>query len=89
MKVVKPTSLLKDRARESQGNPDFSMKDMGASQPQLITETNTGIVSTFNAVDLQPDIISSTQPGAHLNLLSQVCASVLVYHQLVPICCFE
>ncbi|KAG5558355.1 hypothetical protein RHGRI_008322 [Rhododendron griersonianum] len=71
MKVVKPTSLLKDRARESQGNPDFSMKDMGASQPQLITETNTGIVSTFNAVDLQPDIISSTQPGAHLNLLSQ------------------
>ncbi|KAI8564580.1 hypothetical protein RHMOL_Rhmol03G0191500 [Rhododendron molle] len=71
LKVVKPTSLLKDRARESQGNPDFSMKDMGASQPQLITETNTGIVSTFNAVDLQPGIISSTHPGAHLNLLSQ------------------
>ncbi|XP_058205092.1 uncharacterized protein LOC131319013 isoform X2 [Rhododendron vialii] len=71
MKVVKPTSLLKDRARESQGNPDFSTKDMGASQAQLITETDTGIVSTFNAVDLQPDIISSTQPGAHLKLLSQ------------------
>ncbi|KAF7147217.1 hypothetical protein RHSIM_Rhsim03G0166300 [Rhododendron simsii] len=71
MKVVKPTSLLKDRAWESEGNPDFSMKDKGASQPQLITETNTGIMSTSNAVDLKPDIINSTQPGAHLNLLSQ------------------
>lgn len=89
MKEVKPTSLLKDRARESQGNPDFSMKDMGPSQPQLITETDTGIMSTYNQVGLQPEIISSTQPGAHLNLLSQVCASVLVYQLLVPICSFK
>ncbi|KAI8563952.1 hypothetical protein RHMOL_Rhmol03G0148400 [Rhododendron molle] len=70
MKVVKPTSLLKDQARESEGNLDFSMKDKGASQPQLITGTNTGIMSTSNAVDLKPDIISSTQLGAHLNLVT-------------------
>lgn len=55
-----------------QGNTDFSKNDMGASQPLLITETSTGIVSTFNAVDIQPEIVSSTQTGAHLNL-SQVC----------------
>ncbi|KAI8563954.1 hypothetical protein RHMOL_Rhmol03G0148400 [Rhododendron molle] len=67
---VKPTSLLKDQARESEGNLDFSMKDKGASQPQLITGTNTGIMSTSNAVDLKPDIISSTQLGAHLNLVT-------------------
>ncbi|KAI8563985.1 hypothetical protein RHMOL_Rhmol03G0150100 [Rhododendron molle] len=80
MKVVKPTSLLKDRARESEGNPDFSMKDKGASQPQLITGTNTGIMSTSNAVDLKPDIISSTQPGAHLNLVTVF--SYLLWWQL-------
>lgn len=71
IKDVKPTSLLKDRVWEVQGNTDFSKNDMGASQPLLITETNTGIVSTFNALDIQPEILSSTQTGAHLNLLSQ------------------
>ncbi|XP_068669588.1 uncharacterized protein [Aristolochia californica] len=38
MKDVKPTSLLKDRVREMEGNPDFSTKD--ATQPQMITEVD-------------------------------------------------
>ncbi|GMP24044.1 hypothetical protein CsSME_00001441 [Camellia sinensis var. sinensis] len=57
MKEVKPTSLLKDRVREVEGNPDFSNKDIGASQPQL--------------VELQPEISNSSQSGGQLNLLSQ------------------
>ncbi|KAI8032556.1 CCR4-NOT transcription complex subunit 1 [Camellia lanceoleosa] len=48
MKEVKPTSLLKDRVREVEGNLDFSNKDIGASQPQLVTEINTGIMCTLN-----------------------------------------
>ncbi|KAG9452304.1 hypothetical protein H6P81_005208 [Aristolochia fimbriata] len=39
MKDVKPTSLLKDRAREIEGNPDFSTKD--ATQPQMLTEVDS------------------------------------------------
>ncbi|KAK6936303.1 CCR4-NOT transcription complex subunit 1, HEAT repeat [Dillenia turbinata] len=70
MKEVKPTSLLKDRVREVEGNPDFSNKDV-ASQPQMVSEINSGIMSTLNQVELQPDIISSSHPGGHLNVLSQ------------------
>ncbi|CAL5366920.1 unnamed protein product [Camellia sinensis] len=71
MKEVKPTSLLKDRVREVEGNPDFSNKDIGASQPQLVTEINTGIMCTLNQVELQPEISNSSQSGGQLNLLSQ------------------
>ncbi|KAA8539793.1 hypothetical protein F0562_026485 [Nyssa sinensis] len=71
MKEVKPTSLLKDRVREVDGNPDFSNKDIGASQPQMVTEINAGIMSTLNQVELQPEIVNSSHPGGHLNILSQ------------------
>ncbi|KAI8026094.1 hypothetical protein LOK49_LG02G03654 [Camellia lanceoleosa] len=63
MKEVKPTSLLKNRVREVEGNPDFSNKDIGASQPQLVTEINTGIMCTLNQVELQPEISNSSQSG--------------------------
>ena len=33
MKDITPTSLLKDRKREMEGNPDFSNEDVGAPQP--------------------------------------------------------
>ncbi|XP_057476799.1 uncharacterized protein LOC130764518 isoform X2 [Actinidia eriantha] len=48
MKEVRPTSLLKDRVREVEGNPDFSNQDIGGSQPQVITEIRTGITSSSN-----------------------------------------
>ncbi|GFZ15188.1 transcription regulator [Actinidia rufa] len=48
MKEVRPTSLLKDRVREVEGNPDFSNQDIGGSQPQVITEIRTGIMSSSN-----------------------------------------
>ncbi|KAK9292677.1 hypothetical protein L1049_020655 [Liquidambar formosana] len=71
MKEVKPTSLLKERVREVEGNPDFSNKDIGASQPQMVTEINSGIMSTLNQVELQSEIVNSSHPGGHLNVLSQ------------------
>ncbi|XP_057952190.1 uncharacterized protein LOC131146551 isoform X3 [Malania oleifera] len=71
MKEVKPTSLLKDRVREIEGNPDFSNKDVGQSQSQIVSEMNSGIMSTLNQVDLQTEIVNQSHPGGHLNVLSQ------------------
>ncbi|XP_010258903.1 PREDICTED: CCR4-NOT transcription complex subunit 1 isoform X3 [Nelumbo nucifera] len=70
MKDVKPTSLLKDRVREVEGNPDFSNKDIGASQAQMVTEVNSGILSTLGQVELQPEVVNPSHPG-HSNVLSQ------------------
>ncbi|KAL5999839.1 hypothetical protein ACLOJK_038126 [Asimina triloba] len=74
MKDVKPTSLLKDRIREVEGNPDFSNKDIGASQPQLIAESNSGIMSALNQVDLQPELANPSHHSGHSNVLSQFAA---------------
>ncbi|XP_043718243.1 CCR4-NOT transcription complex subunit 1-like isoform X3 [Telopea speciosissima] len=74
MKDVKPTSLLKDRVREVEGNPDFSTKDIGASQPQMVAEINSGMTSTLNQVELQSEVSTPSHPGGHLNVLSQYTA---------------
>ncbi|KAI3844272.1 hypothetical protein MKW92_023019 [Papaver armeniacum] len=66
MKDVKPTSLLKDRSREVEGNPDFSNKDVTATQPLTIPEVNTLI-----SVEPQPEIANSSLPGGHSNALPQ------------------
>lgn len=73
MKEGKPTSLLKDLVRAVEGNPDFSNKDIGASQPQMGTEVNSGIIPTVNQVDLKPEIVNSSHPGGRLKLIPQVC----------------
>ena len=72
MKDVTPTSLLKDRKREIEGNPDFSNKDVGASQ-QLVAEIKPGIVSPVNQVELPLEVPSPSNSGGHTHLLSQVC----------------
>lgn len=72
MKEVKPTCLLKDRVREVEGNPDFSNKDVGATQSQIVPEVNSGVISTLNQVELQPEIVNPSHPSGHLNVLSQV-----------------
>ncbi|XP_031259158.1 CCR4-NOT transcription complex subunit 1-like [Pistacia vera] len=71
MKEVKPTSLLKDCVRAVEGNPDFSNKDIGASQPQVVTEVNSGIIPTLNLVDLNPEIVNSSHPGGRLKVIPQ------------------
>ncbi|KAK1261309.1 hypothetical protein QJS04_geneDACA021630 [Acorus gramineus] len=73
MKDVKPTSLLKDRIREVEGNPDFSNKDIAASQPAVVAD-NTGMISTLNQVEIQPEVVSASRPSSHSNLLTQYTA---------------
>ena len=75
MKEITPTSLLKDRNRELEGNPDFSNKDIGASQPQ-IAEVKSGIVPPLNQIELPLDVAPSNS-GSHTHLLSQVCFGLL------------
>ncbi|XP_044493750.1 CCR4-NOT transcription complex subunit 1-like [Mangifera indica] len=74
MKDITPTSLLKDRKREIEGNPDFSNKDVGASQPQMISEVKPGIISPLNHVELPVEVASSSNSGGPAHLLSQYAA---------------
>ncbi|XP_073353318.1 uncharacterized protein [Aegilops tauschii subsp. strangulata] len=55
MKDVKPTSLLKDRGREVEGNPDFSNKDVASSQTPVAAEVSSGVNPPIKHVDLQPE----------------------------------
>lgn len=73
MKDVKPTSLLKDRVREIEGNPDFSNKDISASQTQspMVAEANSGMLSTLNQVELQSELTNPSLPSGHSNVLNQ------------------
>lgn len=73
MKDITPTSLLKDRKREIEGNPDFSNKDVGASQTQMVPEVKSSIMSSLNQVDLPLEVAASSNSGNHTHLLSQVC----------------
>lgn len=55
IKDVKPTSFLKDRTREIDGNPDFSNKDFGVaqgSQPHMIDELKSENISLDNRAEL-------------------------------------
>lgn len=75
MKDVTPTSLLKDRVREVEGNPDFSTKDVVSSQSQMVSEVKSGgIVSTINQVDLPLDVATPSLPSSHSRILAQVTA---------------
>ncbi|KAF5204452.1 Ccr4-not transcription complex subunit [Thalictrum thalictroides] len=74
MKDVKPTSLLKDRNRDIEGNPDFSNKDVGASQPQNVSEVNPVAISSLSPVEMQPEVTTQSHPGGHSQLLSQYTA---------------
>ncbi|XP_040991398.1 CCR4-NOT transcription complex subunit 1-like isoform X2 [Juglans microcarpa x Juglans regia] len=76
MKDVAPTSLLKDRKREIEGNPDFSNKDAGASQPQLVAEIKSGMISSVNQVELPLEVASASNSGGHSHFLSQYAASL-------------
>ncbi|XP_073219959.1 uncharacterized protein [Cicer arietinum] len=71
MKDVTPTSLLKDRTREIEGNPDFSNKDVGASQSQMISDIKSGLVPPVNQVELPLEVTNPSNSGAHPHILSQ------------------
>ncbi|XVE76912.1 hypothetical protein DITRI_Ditri13aG0018400 [Diplodiscus trichospermus] len=75
MKDITPTSLLKDRKRELEGNPDFSNKDAGVSQPQMVAEVKSGIISPLNQplnhVELPLEVAGPPNNSGHTHLLSQ------------------
>ncbi|CAA0842704.1 transcription regulators [Striga hermonthica] len=74
LKDVKPTSLLKDKVREVEGNPDFSNKDVGSSLPPIPSEGKSGVVSMQNQVDVQLDVAAPAHAGGHSRILSQYAA---------------
>ncbi|XP_015889443.2 uncharacterized protein LOC107424219 isoform X1 [Ziziphus jujuba] len=74
LKEITPSSLLKDRKREIEGNPDFSNKDIGASQPQMVAEVKSGIIPPLNQVELPLEVAPSSNSGGHTHLLSQYAA---------------
>ncbi|GAV69286.1 Not1 domain-containing protein/DUF3819 domain-containing protein [Cephalotus follicularis] len=74
LKDITPTSLLKDRKREIEGNPDFSNKDVGASQPQMVAEVKSGIISPLSHIELPLEVASPPNSGGHSHLLSQYAA---------------
>lgn len=74
LKEVVPSSLLKDRVREVEGNPDFSNKDAGgSSQPQMVADAKSGIISSLNQVELPLDV-ASPHPSGPSRILTQVWA---------------
>ncbi|KAF3523583.1 hypothetical protein F2Q69_00048859 [Brassica cretica] len=80
LKEVAPTSLLKDRKREIDGNPDFSNKDLGVahiSQSQMISEPKT--ISPLKQIDLLLDVANSSNTDAPSQLLSQYVAPQRAY----------
>ncbi|XP_050111090.1 uncharacterized protein LOC126589747 isoform X1 [Malus sylvestris] len=70
LKEISPSSLLKDRNRELEGNPDFSNKDIGSSQPQMVADVKSGMLSPLNQVELPVEVAPSNS-GSHTHLLSQ------------------
>lgn len=74
LKEVVPTSLLKDRVREVEGNPDFSNKDVGSSQPPIVGDVKSGIISSLNQVELPLEVPSPSHPSGPSRILTQVWA---------------
>ncbi|KAL2514000.1 transcription regulator [Forsythia ovata] len=84
LKDVTPTSLLKDRVREVEGNPDFSNKDLGSSLPQMVNEVKSGTISTQNQVELPLDVASPPHPTGHSRVLSQYTAPLHLSSGTLP-----
>ncbi|KAJ8900176.1 hypothetical protein K2173_024816 [Erythroxylum novogranatense] len=76
MKDITPTSLLKDRKREIEGNPDFSNKDVGAVQQQVVAEVKSGIISPLHHVEIPLEVPNPPISGGHTHLLSKYAAPV-------------
>jgi CCR4-NOT transcription complex subunit 1 len=72
MKDVKPSSFLKDRIRQIEGNPDFSNKDVSASQTPVVAEVSSGMIPAKKLVEVQPELISTSRSTSLPNMLNQV-----------------
>ncbi|KMZ57698.1 hypothetical protein ZOSMA_82G00100 [Zostera marina] len=65
-KDVQPTSLLKDRVREIDGNPDFSTKDISTSQAPVVSESNARVMSPMNQFELQNQYTGSLHNASNM-----------------------
>ncbi|KAK1408886.1 hypothetical protein QVD17_41009 [Tagetes erecta] len=74
LKEVTPSSLLMDKVREIEGNPDFSNKDVGSVQQPMTGEVKSNMISTLNQVELPVEVGSSSHLGGHSRILSQYAA---------------
>ncbi|KAL1548658.1 transcription regulator [Salvia divinorum] len=72
LKDVIPTSLLKDIVREVEGNPDFSNKDVGSSQPPRMNEVKSGVISTLNQVEIPLDVAASPHLDSHSRIMPKL-----------------
>ncbi|GMH00621.1 hypothetical protein Nepgr_002460 [Nepenthes gracilis] len=70
MKDVTPTSLLKDRVRVVEGNPDFSNKDIGAPQPAMVAEDKSGVLAAPNQVELPLEVAAASYISSHPHSIS-------------------
>ena len=70
---MNPTQLLKGRAREVEGNLDFSNKYLGTAQQQVVTKHTTGSIAPISQVELQPKVSTSRDSTPHPPVLYQVC----------------
>ncbi|KAL5670624.1 hypothetical protein ACJX0J_022845, partial [Zea mays] len=75
-KDVKPTSLLKDRLREVEGNPDFSNKDVTASQTPVVAEVPSGTIPSLTHMEQQPEVNITSRAMSLPNILNQYAAPV-------------
>jgi CCR4-NOT transcription complex subunit 1 len=86
MKDVKPTSLLKDRLREVEGNPDFSNKDVTASQTPVVAEVPSGTIPSLT--HMEPEINITSRAMSLPNILNQVGfepLSIMMWYTLLPL----
>ncbi|KAJ4827650.1 hypothetical protein Tsubulata_008272 [Turnera subulata] len=69
MKDITPTSLLKDRRREIEGNPDFSIKDVGGTQLPMVPDKP--VIPPLNHVEAPLEAVSPPNSGGLTHLLTQ------------------
>ncbi|KAK9742789.1 hypothetical protein RND81_03G197500 [Saponaria officinalis] len=68
IKDVTPSSLLRERVRVIEGNPDFSNKDVGAPQPTV--DDKSMVLSALNQVELPLEVPTQSQLGGHPHQIS-------------------
>ncbi|KFK30583.1 hypothetical protein AALP_AA6G000600 [Arabis alpina] len=87
IKDVKPTSLLKDRKREIDGNPDFRNMAFGVaqeSQPQMIDELKSENLPLHNQLEL-PELAAAFPNIGNLVIINQKLSALnLQFQRVVP-----
>ncbi|PWZ09928.1 CCR4-NOT transcription complex subunit 1 [Zea mays] len=76
IKDVKPTSLLKDRLREVEGNPDFSNKDVTASQTPVVAEVPSGTIPSLTHMEQHPEFNITSRAMSLPSILNQLMAAI-------------